>query len=234
MREAFHHDLEHVSEALVSMADLVEKALIRSTEALLSGDLARAESVIAADTYIDAAQTEIDDRIVDLLARESPVATDLRVLVSALRMSSSLERMGDLAKHVAIIARRHHPQPVVPPALEEHFHQMADLTVRAVRDAGTVVRTRDLGLAGEVEKRDDLLDDLHDTIYRELRSAESAVSALSVGQVVDLTLLARFYERTGDHAVSLVRRIGFLVTGEELNIRVLSPHLDLDDDAEVD
>lgn len=229
MREAFHHDLDNVSEDLVAMASLVQKALTSATESLLTADLGAAEKVIAADVHIDAAQIELDEKIVDLLARQSPVATDLRVLVSALRMSATLERMGDLAKHVAITARRNHPETAVPEHLQDSVRAIAELTVRSIADAATVIRERDLALAGAVEKRDEEIDDLHLQILREVKGIE----ALPVSQVVDLTLLARFYERLGDHAVSLVRRIGFLVTGEELNARevVLHPH---EDDAAVD
>ena len=229
MREAFHNDLDIVSEDLVAMASLVETALTRATEALLTADLGLAEKVIAADVHIDSAQAALDERIVDLLARQSPVATDLRVLVAALRMSATLERMGDLSKHIAITARRNHPELSVPQQVTDSVRTIAELTVRSIVDAAAVMRTRDLELAGAVEKRDDQIDDLHMEIIREVKSLEG----VALSQVVDLTLLARFYERLGDHAVSLVRRIGFLVTGAELNTHEHVLHL-REDDADVD
>lgn len=111
MREAFHSDLETIRGNLIEMCTQVETAVRDATTALLDGDLATAWRVIAADVHLDELQVDIDEMAVDLLARQSPVATDLRVLVSALRMSSSLERAGDLAEHVALIVRRRHPDP---------------------------------------------------------------------------------------------------------------------------
>src|SRR5450759_3214417 len=101
MRNTFHEDLAKISDQLVEMTRLAGTAMPRATTALLDADLHLAETVIAADEQIDALRRELDDRAIDLLARQQPVATDLRMVVTAMRMSADLERMGDLARHVA-------------------------------------------------------------------------------------------------------------------------------------
>lgn len=213
MREAYQSDLRHLVDDLLDMADMVGTALADATTALLESDLGLAERVIAADVHIDQRQLDLDSKIVELLARQNPVATDLRLLVASLRMSSSLERMGDLCAHIALVARRTHPAAAVPEKHRAQIRAMADLGLAALKDAGQVIADRDLALAAQVEKNDDEIDALLQEIAREMARAEGYGNA----QVADLTLLIRFYERIGDHAVSLVRRIGFLVTGDALD-----------------
>ncbi|MGP9680431.1 MULTISPECIES: phosphate signaling complex protein PhoU [unclassified Brachybacterium] len=213
MREAYQSDLRHIVDDLLDMAELVGTALEAATRSLLEGDLGLAERVIAADPHIDERQVELDSKAVELLARQAPVAGDLRLLVAALRMSSSLERMGDLCAHVALIARRSHPELAVPARHREQIARMSELGRAALQEAAQVIADRDLALAAQVEKDDEELDDLMLEVSREISRGEG----YSNGQVVDLTLLIRFYERIGDHAVSLVRRVGFLVTGDSLD-----------------
>jgi phosphate transport system protein len=213
MREAYQSDLRHLVDDLVDMASMVETALKDATAALLESDLALAERVIAADQHIDQRQLDLDEKIVELLARQSPVATDLRLLVASLRMSSSLERMGDLCEHVALVARRSHPASAVPEQHRAQIAKMAELGGTAIREAATVIAERDLALAAQVEKNDDEIDALLLEISREISRGEGYENS----EVIDLTLLIRFYERLGDHAVSLVRRVGFLVTGDSLD-----------------
>ncbi len=215
MREAYQSDLRHLVDDLIDMAEMVGTALEGATRALLEGDLALAERVVAADPHLDARQVELDTKAIELLARQSPVATDLRLLVASLRMSSSLERMGDLAAHVALVARRSHPQLAVPEQHRAQIARMSELGLAAVKDAAHVIETRDLALAARVEEEDDELDTLMLEISREISRSDADV--YTHGQVIDLTLLIRFYERIGDHAVSLVRRVGFLVTGDSLD-----------------
>lgn len=216
MREAFHSDLKMIDADLQEMCRLVEAALTDASQALMDGDLGLAERVIAGDAHIDDLQTQIDELVVDLLARQSPVAGDLRLLVAALRMSATLERMGDLSEHVALVVRRRHPELVLPEADREDFRAMAELAVTAVRDVQQVIARRDLELAGIVAERDSRIDELMQTIYARLADDEHGYST---AQITDVTLLGRFYERLGDHAVSLVRRVGFLVTGTSLDPR---------------
>ncbi|PPK92045.1 phosphate transport system protein [Kineococcus xinjiangensis] len=211
MREQFHGELNLVVETLLEMAHLAESAMSRATTALLDADRELAESVIAADQRIDVLQHELEQRCLHILARQQPVATDLRIVVTALRMSLDLERMGDLARHVAKLARLRHPNPAVPPEMRATIRQMGQVAERIVAKAGSVIATRDLDLAGELEVDDDEMDQLHRSIFAFLLSGDRSHQTESA---VDLTLCGRYYERFADHAVSVARRVVFLVTGE--------------------
>src|SRR5215207_5858517 len=114
MRNAFREELEAISADLVSMCELTASAMDRATTALMDGDLDIAESVIAKDEEVDRIQRQLEERAYDLLARQQPVATDLRTIVASLRMSADLERMGDLARHIAKLARLRYPESAVP------------------------------------------------------------------------------------------------------------------------
>ncbi len=211
MRQQFHTELEHLDGQLVDMTALVAAAMGDATRALLEADLTLAERVIAGDAHIDAIQRQVDERAVELLARQAPVATDLRVVVAGLRMSSTIERMGDLARHVAQVARLRFPHHVVPEDLAPLFAEMGATGVRLAEKAGQVIASRDLAVAAEMGPDDDALDDLHRTVFDELASPGWAHP---VQTAVDITLCSRYFERFGDHAVSLSERVQFLVTGQ--------------------
>ena len=211
MRDVFHNELDQLAERLQEMTGLVGSAMGSATRALLTADLRLAESVIAADAQVDEAQRELDERAVQILARQSPVATDLRTVVASLRMSSSLERMGDLARHVAQLARLRYPHRAVPDSLVDVFEEMGTLAQRIASKAGRVIATRDLEAAAEMERDDDALDELHRQVFAAMASADWPCSA---EMTADVTLASRYYERFGDHAVSLAHRVTFLVTGD--------------------
>jgi phosphate transport system protein len=183
----------------------------KATLAMLNSDLKLAEEVITNDLIIDEFQHEIDNRIIDIIARQQPVASDLRALVTALRMGSDLERMGDLAEHVAKIARRRHPECAVPAELIATVTAMGEAAEKITKKTGTVISTRDTELALQVEKDDDVMDTLH----RELIAVLIKPTwGHGIEVAIDLTLLGRYYERYADHAVSVSRRVYFLVTGK--------------------
>ncbi len=211
MRDIFEAELTQLGEDLVAMAGRVEQAISSAGIALLTADLQLAESVIADDLAIDALERDLDDRCVRLLAQQQPVATDLRVVVSALRMSASLERMGDLARHVAQVARARYPVVAVPGGLEETFTQMQDAAVRVARRVTTLLGTRDMALAESIQQDDDLLDELHAGTFTAMLSGPWE---RTTQETVDVTLLGRYYERFGDHGVSVARRMVYLVTGD--------------------
>ena len=210
MRNVYHDELVGLVDTLVEMTQLAESAMTRATTALLDADRELAETVISADSRIDQLQRDLEERAVDVLARQSPVATDLRVVVTALRMSSSLERMGDLARHVAKLARLRHPEPVVPPELRATVLQMGQVAERIVAKAGSVIATRDVQVAAQIEVDDDEMDQLHRQVFEQLlsRSWDHPTEV-----AVDLTLCSRYYERFADHAVSVAKSVVFLVTG---------------------
>lgn len=210
MRDAFHDDLDKVSDDLVEMTNMVGAAMRRATTALLETDLTTAESVIAADDDIDSLRREVDDRAVDLLARQQPVATDLRMVVTAMHMSSDIERMGDLARHIAKAARRRYPDCAVPEQLHDTIRQMAETADRLVTATGKAIADKDIHGAIEIQSIDDRMDELHRKIFSELldQSWDHGTEA-----AVDTTLISRYYERFGDHAVAVANRIVYLVTG---------------------
>jgi phosphate transport system protein len=138
------------------------------------------------------------------------VATDLRIVVSAIHGAGDIERMGDLALHVAQTARRRHPQPALPAEVAGYFAEMGRVSVWLAHKAGEVIRSRDLAAATQLESDDDAMDDLHRHMFSVLLDP---TWSHGVATAVDITLLARFYERYADHAVAVARRIVYVVTG---------------------
>lgn len=223
MRKVFDEELKVVSDQLVEMTRLTASALNRATQALMDADLALAESVITADDHIDEVRKDLDTRAIDALARQQPVATDLRTLVTAMRMSSDLERMGDLARHVAKLARLRHPASAVPPSLRSTFSSMAQVALQMVNKAGSVIAANDLNGAAELLRDDDEMDELHREVFR-IVLADSWEGDTEAA--IDATLLSRYYERFGDHAVSVAHRVVYLVTGEWHDEEALDEVLD--------
>ena len=211
MREIFEAELKQIGDDLAEMSRLVESAISRAGTALLTADLQLAQSVIADDRAIDQLERVLDERCVLLLAQQAPVATDLRVVVSALRMSATLERMGDLARHVAQVARGRYPSHAIVPAVEATFASMHDAATRVARRTTTLLTTRDLTVAGNIERDDDLLDRLHQDTFAAMLADDWSGDAQAT---IDVTLVGRYYERFGDHGVSVARRVVYLVTGD--------------------
>ena len=211
IRSVFQDELDSISQSLVDLTAMVSNSMLNATTALLSCDLKLAEEVIVSDEKIDDFQHEIDSRIIDIIARQQPVASDLRALVTALRMGSDLERMGDLAHHVAKIERLRHPQSAVPPELTEVIRAMGSAAVRITDKTGVVISTRDTEMALQVERDDDEMDDLHRKLIAVLIEP---TWKHGIETAIDLTLLGRYYERYADHSVSISRRVYFLVTGK--------------------
>ncbi len=213
MRDSYHDSLDGITDQLVVMTRTVGAMIERASSALLDVDLAKAESVIAADEEVDALEIELELRCTDLLALQQPVATDLRLVTGALRMSATIERMGDLARHIAKISRMRYPDSAVPEPLRPIFIDMAKQVSVMGQRVGDVVADKDLTLAYEIERLDDGVDELH----RQLLQALLTDWPGTVDQAVDVTLMARFYERYADHAVSIARRIVYTATGTRYN-----------------
>ncbi|MEV6782916.1 phosphate signaling complex protein PhoU [Streptomyces sp. NPDC051098] len=211
MRVAYHEELESIRDGLVEMAHLVGSAMGRATTALLDADLQLAESVISADDKVDDLQRDLENRAIAVLARQQPVATDLRVVVTSLRMSADLERSGDLAQHVAKLARLRSPEHAVPRDLRRIILEMGQLAQRLMAQAAEVLITHDVDAALQLEKDDDRMDELHRMVFQHLMDDRWQHG---VETAVDVTLIGRYYERFADHAVSVARRVVFLVTGE--------------------
>ncbi|GLW10425.1 phosphate transport system regulatory protein PhoU [Microtetraspora sp. NBRC 13810] len=210
MRDAYHEELDALTDRLVEMTRLVRSAISRATTALLDSDLQLAESVISQDEEVNRIYKEIETSIYDLMARQQPVAVDLRMVITALRMGSDLERMGDLAEHVAKITRLRHPDSAIPPEIRSTILEMGQIAERLVTKAGSCVASRDVEAAMELEQDDDEMDRLHRRLFRVLLAKDSTYG---VEQAIDVTLIGRYYERYADHAVRVARDVVYLVTG---------------------
>jgi phosphate transport system protein len=211
MRTSFHEDLDKISEHLVEMTRLAGLAMSRATTALLDGDLHLAESVIAADEQIDTLRRETDEASIDILARQQPVATDLRRVVTAMRMSSDLERMGDLARHVADVARLRYPDSAIQPVMRPTILEMGQVAERIVAKAGLVIAGKDVQTALALERDDDEMDRLHRDVFTMLMDDKWKHGTEAA---VDATLVGRYYERFADHAVLVASGLVYLVTGK--------------------
>lgn len=211
MRTTYHEQLAEFDRGLVSMTELIGTAMAQATHALLECDLSAAEGVIAGDEAIDRMSHNLKEQALQLVALQAPVATDLRGLISGLRISESLERMGDLAVHIAKMARLRYPNPVVPVDLRETIAAMGEVAGRIVVSTGLALENRDLVLAREL----DVIDDDMDRLHRELFHAVlDPTWQHGVEGAIDVTLVSRYYERFADHAVMIGNRIVHIVTGE--------------------
>jgi phosphate transport system protein len=214
MREAFQDQLDAIFTDLAEICGQVEVAVRRATEALLSGDAATAEQVISADEAIDHNRERIEDNAFALLSLQQPVAGDLRMIVSALRMVSELERMGDLSVHVAKIARLRVPNVAVPDEIRPTLERMAEVAEDMVRRVHAIITERDVEAAIELGRDDEIMDQLRRRSFVQLLSDDWAHG---VEAAVDIALLGRYYERIADHAVSVANRVVFVVTGQQVN-----------------
>ncbi|WP_369395436.1 phosphate signaling complex protein PhoU [Streptomyces sp. CG1] len=222
MRETYHEALASISEGLVEMANLVGSAIGLATHALLDADLQLAENVISAEEEVGDLQRDLEHRAIALLARQQPVATDLRIVVTSLRMSADLERSGVLAQHVAKLARLRYPGHVVPGDLRRTVLEMGQLAQRLMAQAAEVIIIKDVDAALQLEKDDERMDELHRVIFQHLLDERWQHG---VETAVDVTLVGRYYERFADHAVSVARGVVYLVTGKHVDELPTEPPL---------
>src|SRR4051812_1741722 len=213
MREEFQSDLNEISRLLVTMAEAVRAAMRKATSALLTADLKAAESVIERDIEVDKIYSQVEAKVADTIARQAPVAGDLRMVITALHISADLERMGDLAEHVAKTAQRRHPSPAVPAELRPVFQQMGEVADRMAGKITTVLSGSDAELAGELESDDDTMDQLERDLFAVLLDDAWPYGAETA---IDGALLGRFYERYADHAVNIGEHVVYKITGEAI------------------
>ncbi|MGN0062631.1 MAG: phosphate signaling complex protein PhoU [Nocardioides sp.] len=211
MREAFQDQLDGIFLDLGAMCAQVEVAVREATSALMTGDSRTAEAVISADAGIDAMRERIEESAFSLLSLQQPVAGDLRVIVSALRMVGELERMGDLSVHVAKVARMRVPYVAVPEEVRPTLQAMASTAEDMVRRVKAVIGSRDVEAAAALNRDDDEMDRLRRISFAQLLSDDWTYG---VEPAVDVALLGRYYERIADHAVSIANRVVYVVTGE--------------------
>lgn len=211
MREVFHQSLENLQSQLVEIAELVTISIDKATRAFATSDVSLAEEVIADDAKIDELAVRLDEQAIEILARQQPVARDLRIVVTALRVSASLERMGDMSEHIAQLARLRFPERAIPKGLKSTFTKMGELDVQIARTLGDLLRTQDLRFADEIRNADDDVDELHARVFEKVLSDNWKGEATAT---VDATLASRYHERFADHAVAVAKKVVYLATGD--------------------
>jgi phosphate transport system protein len=211
MRNVYAEQLASIDDDLQSMTRLVQQSVSRATHALLSADPEIANQVVAGDAQIDLFRDRIEDRVFELLSLQQPVAGDLRLLMAAARMVADLERMGDLAVHVAKLALMRLPEVAVPEEMLPTIRRRGEVACAMVGDVTTIIAERDLEAVLQLERDDEEMDQLR---RQEFRILLGDAWAHGVEPAIDLALLGRYYERIADHAVTTARRVVYLVTGE--------------------
>jgi phosphate transport system protein len=211
MREVFQNQLSDVQGRLVEMAESVTTIMEKASKAFLNSDVALADEAIALAEANENRALALDEIVIRVLAKQSPVARDLRILVSALRISASLERMGALAGHIAAIARYRYPGAAVPEALRETFSEMGRLDVELGRRVTTLLKNTDVNLAREIQAEDARVDELHRHIFSVVLGDDWKENAM---YTVDVTLASRYHERFADHVVDISSKVSYLTTGE--------------------
>ena len=211
MREMFQQELHEVQDRLVDIADSVVDIIDNATQALCNADVTKADQALASSDAISEKALALDELVIRVLARQSPVARDLRILVSALRISNSLERMASLAGHIAAIARYRFPASAVPEILDDTFDEMSRLCVRLARKTAKVLKNTDVDLARKIQAEDERVDELHRHVFDVVLGKEWAENAI---YTVDVTLSSRYLERFADHVVDISSKVSYLTTGD--------------------
>jgi phosphate transport system protein len=211
MRRIFEQELQEVQSRLVELAQGAQVIMQKATQAFLRSDVSLADEALALADSNERKALDLDELVIKILATQSPVARDLRILVSALRMSASLERMGSLASHIAAIARYRYPGSAIPDSLRETFADMAKIDLELADKAVTLLQNTDVDLAREIQARDEAVDLLHRKVFDTVLSPDWSENAI---YTVDVTLASRYFERFADHVVDISSKVSFLQTGE--------------------
>lgn len=211
MQGIFQNALADVQGRLVSLAENAESIMDKASRAFLNSDVTLADEALALAEANEANALDLDELVIKVLATQSPVARDLRILVSALRMSASLERMGSLSSHIAAIARYRFPGSAVPDSLRKTFEDMARIDLELIGKGIRLLQNTDLDLVREIQARDEAVDRLHRKVFDIVLSPEWKENAM---YTVDVTLASRYFERFADHVVDISSKVSFLQTGE--------------------
>ncbi|HEX5346511.1 MAG TPA: phosphate signaling complex protein PhoU [Pseudonocardiaceae bacterium] len=210
MRETFRAELDTLTDDLARAARLAGQLMTNASTALSQADLGLAELVISQEGDIKALCDDMDQRCIRLLVLQAPVATDLRMVVAAMHAVGDVQRMCNLAQHIAKIARMKHPAVPIPDEVRPVFARMGVLATSLARDAAAAIESKDPLSAYRLAQADDEVDALRRRIFRILFSEDWSHG---VEPAVDAALIGRYYERFADHAVAIARQVSFLVTG---------------------
>lgn len=211
MGEVFQRELHEVQDRLVEIAESVSSIIEKASQAFMGNEIAKADEAIALAEANEEKALALDELVIKILARQSPVARDLRILVSALRISASLERMGALAGHVAAIARYRFPGSAVPESLRSTFQEMGTLDTKLARKVVEVLKNTDVDLARAIQAEDARVDELHRHVFDVVLADDWKENAMFT---VDVTLASRYFERFADHVVDISAKVSYLTTGE--------------------
>ena len=210
-RPHFHEELEAIELEILGMGELAERAVARSVDALVRGDVAQADDVISHDDDLDERYMDIEGRALSLLALQTPVATDLRMISAIIHINLHLERIGDMAVNIAKIYRSVAELPANSTILQQ-IREMDDVVRPMIRVALEAFSHRDLELCLRLPEMDDPVDRLNLGMYEEVAALAADPAALDWG--LRMNMVARQLERVGDHAVDIGEQVGFLLTGE--------------------
>jgi len=211
MREVFQSELTEVQTRLVEISESVTHIMEKASEAFLGSDVTRADEAIALAELTESRALALDELVIRILARQSPAARDLRILVSALRMSASLERMGALAGHIAAIARYRYPGSAIPAVLRPTFEEMGRLDIELARRVTVLLKNTDVDLARLIQGEDARVDELHRQVFDIVLGKDWKENSV---YTVDVTLASRYHERFADHVVDISSKVSYLTTGE--------------------
>ena len=211
MREVFQTQLQEVQVRLVEMADDTVRIIEKATKAFNDSNVQLADEAIAIADLTANKALALDELVIRILAKQSPVARDLRILVSALRISASLERMGALAGHIAAIAKYRFPGSAVPTSLAATFAEMGDLDVKLAKQVVDLLKNTDADFARQIQAQDARVDELHRHVFDVVLADDWKENAMFT---VDVTLASRYHERFADHVVDISAKVSYLTTGE--------------------
>ena len=211
MREIFQTQLQEVQNRLVEIASDSARVIEKASKALTTADSSLADEAIAIADATGEKALALDELVIKILAKQSPAARDLRVLVSALRISASLERMGALAGHIAAIARYRFPGSAVPPSLATTFAEMGELDIKLANQVVQLLKTTDADFAREIQAQDARVDELHRHVFDVVLGDDWKENAMFT---VDVTLASRYHERFADHVVDISSKVSYLTTGD--------------------
>ncbi len=212
LRMNFHDELNLVRDTIVTLAANVTEAIPRATEALIDNNLEVAQEVIQKDEELDALSAQIEERSYALITLQQPMASDMRAIVTAMKINGEYERSGDLAVNICKGLRRSYGMTLTP-TLRGLITSMSEEAVRLTRLSVDAYVEGNVGLAAALPDIDDRLDDLQADFIQEIFHAHES-KQLELQETVQLALIARYYERIGDHAVNIGERIVYMVTGE--------------------
>jgi phosphate transport system protein len=216
-RADFENNLKLVQDDVVELSSMVEKSIYKAIDALKRRNMEESQAVIDEDDLIDNKQTEIEDKCIDLIALESPIAGDLRIVISAMMVATELERIGDYAEGIAKISLLMGDMPPLKPLID--IPRMADHAIQMLKLSIDSFISRNVQVAINVCKEDDAIDDMYEQVYRELLTYMMA-DPTTIQRATYLLWVAHDLERVGDRATNIAERVMYLVTGNSDKTKV--------------